>query len=297
MYGYVRPDKGDLKVSEYERFRGMYCGLCHVLKERYGPACRYLVNYDFTFLAMLFAEGADAQSQPRRCPYHPLRKTVCPVSGDSLSAAADCTVILAYWKLRDGASDKGFFSALGCRIVCGVLRRNYKKATLRQPDFAAAAEENLLALAELEKAKTASLDEVADRFARLLQAAAPAAPEEAKSRILRELLYHLGRIVYILDAVDDLSEDIFNGNYNPLCYRFEISGDKLSPEDVLTLRGTLQMSYNALCGAFALLEQGEYNGILSNVIYRGLPAVTQAVFDGSWKSVSKNKTKRERSHL
>ena len=38
MYGYVRPVKGELKISEFERFRGVYCGLCHELARRYGSA-------------------------------------------------------------------------------------------------------------------------------------------------------------------------------------------------------------------------------------------------------------------
>lgn len=295
MYGYVRPDKGDLKVSEYERFRGVYCGLCHVLKERYGPVCRYLVNYDFTFLAMLLAEGEDLRTQSRRCPYHPFRKTLCPTCCEGLCAAADCTVILAYWKLRDGISDKGFFGALGCRIACRALGRHYRKAAGYQPEFAATAEENLRALASLESGKSDSLDAVADCFAKVLQAAVSVVPEETTRRVLRELLYHLGRIVYILDAVDDLPEDVRENHYNPLRYRFALRDGKLSPEDETYLRGTLQLSHNALCGAFALAEQGPFSAIVANIIYRGLPVVTQAVFDGSWKSLEK--TKRERSHL
>lgn len=295
MYGYVRPDKGDLKISEYERFRGIYCGLCHVLKERYGPVCRFLVNYDFTFLAMLLAKGEETASRPRRCPYHPLRKTVCPGSCQSLDAAADCTVILAYWKLLDGAADKGFFGALGCKIACLALKRHYKKAAAFRPDFAASAEDNLLTLRKLEEMETASIDAVADCFAKLLCSAAPESAEGSDNRILRELLYHLGRIVYILDAVDDLAEDVREGNYNPFRYRFELMGDKLTEEDELALRQTLQMSHNCLCGAYALKDESSYSPVLSNVIYRGLPAVTQAVFSGSWRSIKKSK--RDRSRL
>ena len=295
MYGYVRPDKGELKVSEYERFRGVYCGLCHVLKERYGPICRYLVNYDFTFLAMLLAEAGEICAEPRRCPYHPLRKTMCPASCESLRAAADCTVILAYWKLRDGAADKRGFGAVGCRIACALLKRHYRKAAVCQPEFSASTEENLRALASLEKAEADSLDAVADCFAKILRSAALAAPEGERRRILLELLYHIGRIVYILDAADDLTEDVREGNYNPLRFRFKLLDGKLSAEDETYLRGTLQMSHNILCSAFALLEQSAYSSIISNIIYRGLPAVTQSVFDGTWRSLEKNN--RERSHL
>ncbi len=295
MYGYIRPDKGDLKVSEYERFRGAYCGLCHVLRKRYGPACRFLVNYDFTFLAMLLEEEESIGAEPKRCPYHPFRKTLCPHDCTSLYAAADCTVILSYWKLRDGIADKGFFGALGCRIACLLLQHHYKKAAAYRPLFAASAAENLKALNELEASSSGSLDAVADCFAKILRDAADTAPEERRHRVLQELLYHLGRIVYILDAVDDLEEDVREGHYNPLRYRFELCDGKLLPEDENYLRGTLQLSHNAISGAFGLMEPNAYSSILSNIIYRGLPSVTQAVFDGNWKSLQK--TKRDRSHL
>ena len=49
MYGYVRPDKGELRVREYELFRAVYCGLCQALRERYGFLSRFAVNYDMTF--------------------------------------------------------------------------------------------------------------------------------------------------------------------------------------------------------------------------------------------------------
>lgn len=295
MYGYVRPDKGELKVSEYERFRGVYCGLCHELKARYGPICRFLVNYDFTFLAMLLAGETPSGEKLCRCPYHPLRKTACPCHSENLAAAADCTVVLAWWKLKDGIADSGFLKALVCRLACGALRRSYRRAAERVPAFAETVERNLAELNALESENCDSIDAVADKFALILQSAADAAADAKTARILRQLLYHLGRIVYILDAVDDLAEDVRAGGYNPLKFRFALLGDKLLPEDEATLRESLQMSHDCLCNAFVLLTNNPYSSILENTIYFGLPKVTQSVFAGTWKS-SVNK-KRERSPL
>lgn len=283
MYGYIRPVKGELKVREYESFRGVYCGLCHGLRRRYGPACRFLVNYDFTFLAMLLAEPGPETVCARRCPYHPLRKTPCAAAGSAQEAAADYTVILAWWKLRDGVADKGFWGAMGCRAACRALKGAYRKAAARRPAFAAAAEENLRALAALEKARCPSIDETADKFARILQGAG-GGEDRDRARILGQLLYHLGRIVYVLDAVDDLEADMASGAYNPLIYRFSPRNGRLSPEEEAALRQTLQHSHNSVSAAFALLEPNPYTGILSNTIYLGLPAVTQAVFSGTWRA-------------
>ena len=284
MYGYVRPIKGELKVSEFERFRGVYCGLCHELARRYGFIARFLVNYDFTFLAMLLAQPGPAATCPRRCAAHPIKRTVCLESCESLSMAADMTVILGWWKLADGGADRAFLASWGCKAACMALKRAYKKAAVRQPDFAGTVEKELRALQALEKAKCPSMDEAADKFACILRAVGAAVQDEAKGRVLSELLYHLGRIIYILDAADDLAEDIKTDSYNPLRYRFKPVDGKLSAEDEQVIRTSLQHSHNALAGAYALLDGNIYAGILSNTIYLGLPAAAQAVFSGTWKA-------------
>ena len=291
MYGYVRPVKDELKVAEFDRFQSVYCGLCHELARRYGFFSRFLMNYDFTFLAMLLAERGEGRTCPRRCAAHPLRRRSCLESSASLAMAADMSVILGWWKLADGAADSAGMARLGCKAACAALRGAYKKAAAARPAFAASVEEQLEALHALEQAECPSVDEAADKFALILRAVA-AEEKGPRGRILGELLYHLGRIIYILDAVDDLAEDTAAGRYNPLCYRFSVSDGKLSDEDARTLRAGLQLSRNALAGAFELLESGDYAGILSNTIYLGLPVAAQAVFAGVWKANAKIHRKR-----
>ena len=292
MYGYVRPVKGELKVSEFERFRGVYCGLCHELARRYGFFSRFLVNYDFTFLAMLLADGAPAKTCLRRCAAHAIRPTECLESCESLATAADMTVVLGWWKLADGARDGRFPVSWGCKAACLVLGRAYKKAAARRPDFAAAVKENLTALQRLEDEKCPSLDAVADKFAMILRSIADGLEGEARRRAAGELLYHLGRIIYILDAADDLSDDVRKDGYNPLRYRFQPVDGKLAPEDEKLLRIGMQHSHNALISAYALMGENVYTGILSNTIYLGLPAATQAVFAGTWRTSAKIHRKR-----
>lgn len=289
MYGYIRPDKGELKVKEYETFQGVYCGLCHTLKKRYGPLYRFMVNYDMTFLAMLLTEGPPPEMCPRRCPYRLRGKNRCAPGSPAMDAAADYTVILARWKARDGVKDRGFFGALESRAMLAFMKRAYGRAAARRPGFAGAAEENLKALDKLEAEKCPSVDAAADRFARILQAAGAGAETPERARILEELLYHLGRIVYILDAADDLEEDEKTGAYNPLRYRYGTENGRLAPADRDALLLTLEQSHNRLSAAYVLLENGPYESIVSNIIYRGLPAVTQAVFAGTWKASKRKK--------
>jgi len=283
MYGYVRPLKGELKVSQYESFQAVYCGLCHELRRRYGPASRFLVNYDFTFLAMLFSSGQTPVCEMLHCPVSRLRKHRCLCSCPELGVAADYSVILAWWKLRDGVHDENFFKALAYRLSSGLLRGAYRKAQKKQPEFAEIVARRLVELNALEADRCPSIDRMAEKFALILQSAAGGVSDPARRRVLDELLYHVGRIVYILDAIDDLAEDFKKGNYNPLVYRFSAQNGALTDDDRDSLRLTLRHSHNSVISAFALLEKNPWTDILENTVYLGLPWVTEMVFSGRWK--------------
>ncbi|MCI9566620.1 MAG: hypothetical protein HFF54_01585, partial [Lawsonibacter sp.] len=129
-----------------------------------------------------------------------------------------------------------------------------------------------------------SLDRTADTFARLLQSAAP--QEGARGRILSQLLYHLGRWIYLADARDDLEEDRLAGRYNPVAARYGPAGDDGA------LRLTMDRSLELIGAALQLGDFGCRLPVLENIIYLGLPWVEEAVFDGSWKEIKKQKIRR-----
>ncbi len=289
MYGYVRPCKGELKVREYELFKARYCGLCHALKKRYRFAARFLVNYDFTFLSMLI-QGPDecSQIERRRCAASPIRKKNCCAQSDSLFAAADGSVILGWWKLKDSAADKGFFKSLPYRAAALILKPAMKKASRLRPDYAREAESLLRELGEIESKKLASIDAPADCFARLLSALAGFAPEEA-AEPLKQLLYHIGRWIYIVDALDDLGEDARSGSYNPLLLRFRVENGSLAENDKEYVSVTLKHSAAIAASAFELMTKNEWTSIISNIIYLGLPQTAEKVFDGTWRAAAEEK--------
>lgn len=292
MYGYVRPLKGELKVSEYESFQSVYCGLCQRLKERGGFAARFIVNYDFTFLAMLLSDGVQPCYEKRRCPARLWRKKQCLCGNAAMDLAADYSLILSWWKLRDGVQDKPFFTGLPLRFAMLLLRSPCRAAADRQPEFAETVKDNIGQLNLLEADRCQSLDACADKFAQILRACAGHVKDEKKRRALEELLYHLGRLIYILDAVDDLPEDSVTGSYNPLMYRFSPVEGKLNPQEEQELRGTLRHSLNLISAAYELLDKGPWDGILRNTIYQSLPSIKTAVFSGQWRELLKNKKHR-----
>ena len=135
MFGYVRPPLEDLPPEETERFRQAYCGLCHTLAKRHGLAARFILNYDFTFLAILLSQREAAPTACARCPASPLRRRSFLEPDAAMELAADESVILAYWQLRDGVADHGFWKSLLYRLLSRLLYRAYRRAAALRPEF------------------------------------------------------------------------------------------------------------------------------------------------------------------
>lgn len=290
MFGYVIPLRGELKVRELDAYQGIYCGLCHTLGRRYGFFPRLFLNYDFAFLAMVLAHpGEERRLERRRCVACPLRgKKVCPPS-PGLDIAADESVILTYWKLRDNVADHRFWRGLPARFLSWMLRPAYRKAALRRPDFDRKTADCLEELHVLENTRSPSLDRTADTFARILSAAAPDTGEEPQNRTLEQMLYHVGRWIYLVDAWDDLQEDRRSGSYNPLLLRFPDGPENHREEVRLTLRHSLNLAVSA-CN---LTNPGPWDSIIMNILCLGLPAVEEAVFAGRWRRRKKENRENE----
>jgi hypothetical protein len=113
----------------------LYCGLCHALGDRCGAAARFILNYDFTYLAMLLTQTGEDMPQMRRCIVSPAKKRPSLPADDAMELAADESVILAYWQLRDGVADHDWLHGLKYRGLSEALEPAYRKAAARRPAF------------------------------------------------------------------------------------------------------------------------------------------------------------------
>lgn len=121
------------------------------------------------------------------------------------------SVILTYWQLRDGVADHGFWGGLKYRIASALRIRRTGGRGNAVPRFDAGTKAHLSELAALERERCSSLDAPADAFAKLLALAAEEVSDPVRRRVTAQLLYHLGRWVYLVDAADDLRADIKSG--------------------------------------------------------------------------------------
>ena len=293
MFGYIRPFTPELKVYELELFKSAYCTLCHTLKNDYGYFSRFILNYDFTFLAMLlWPHDGELSFCKKACPVSPIKKKqVLSVPPKSFSICAGYSVILTYWKLRDSISDEPFFKSLKSRAALLLLRRGYKKAARSFPEFERLTRGNLCGLSELEQRSEPSIDAPADKFASILAGASESAPEKDK-RIFTDMLYHIGRWIYITDAYNDLSDDIKTGNYNPIAAKYGIKElSDFTSELRSSLELTLKISQGRVSAAFELLDDTVWAGVIRNIIYLGMPGVfdlvKQGKFDNNKEKINK----------
>lgn len=285
MFGYVRPALKLLPEDERERYQSAYCGLCHTMGKRHGWLARFTLNYDFTLLALLhYGSTTSGGTECRRCPAHPFRKPRKCLCGVPLDAAADESMILTWYKLSDDVSDHNFFCGLPARLLRFLLRNGYRKAAKARPDFDHRVCREMERLSELEKARSPQLDRVADTFAGILFAAAGECDgDNSKRRAMEQLLYHLGRWIYLVDAWDDLKEDEKKGRYNPLDARFDGNAEAEKEYVAITMTHSMRLTHSAA----NLLELGSWQTVIDNILHAGLPAVQQAVLDGTWKELRK----------
>ena len=280
MFGYIRPAQGELKVRELEHFKACYCGLCHSLRKKYGLAARFILNYDFVFLAMLLWGEDEAPVIKRgRCIASPFcRKKYC-APNETLDKCAAYSVILTWWKLKDNISDEPFFKAVPHRFVKLVLSGAYRKASREFAGFNGEVKDEITSLAQYEALGDKSLDGAADKFAKILCAAAPEPMPAKARRPMLELLYHLGRWIYIMDACDDYGGDVKAGRYNPVAELYPPAGGKLPSDSAQRLKTTLSHSNNLLCSAFELLPENVWTATVGNMVYLGMPDACRRVFE------------------
>ena len=290
MYGYVIPVRRRLSEQTLAEYEADYCGLCRSLAKRYGFLARFLVSYDMTFLYALLAAAQEEGAQKRCfCPAKPFCKKNCREIDPAMEYCADVSVLLAAEKLRDTALDDGFWKAMGAKLLLRLFRRKEDRAKGRLPAQAQVLSEQMQRLHTLEEQNSASLDATADTFAVMLRELVT--PDMDNARMLREILYHTGRYLYLADAWDDLASDEKKQQYNPLRFRYELHDGRLSREDTKNLLQTAAASMDAAIAAFDLLPCKSHAALLDNILTYGMPTVMQAVSQGKFHRKANNRSK------
>lgn len=293
VFGYIRPARGELRVREYEAYRGVYCGLCRELGRSYGLRARLTLTYDSTFYAMLLLAlrpGCYGMER-KRCTTNPLKKCVYCTGGEApLRQAAALCVLLALHKLRDERRDHGKGRWLAAPLGW-LLKGPYRRAAADFPWMEAAVRHGMERQVQAESAPDATLDACADPTASVLAAVlAHEAPDPSApyAQALWQTGYYLGRWVYIMDAADDMRKDCARGDFN--CFVRDAGLKPDSPPEAWRqarqcANASLNLTMSRLDAAFALLNLQNFGPILRNVVELGLPEMQrQLLFEKEKKT-------------
>ncbi|MBO7519816.1 MAG: hypothetical protein J6T73_03470 [Clostridia bacterium] len=265
MFGYIRTAKPELKMREYEIYRGIYCSLCRRLGKNYGFLSRLTLSYDFTFFALLdisLKEGCTA-FKPGRCPFNPAKKCNYLKDGDDLDLGASAATIMIYYKIADDIKDEKGLKKFGALLIKPLFARAHKKAAAAYPDMENAVAEYIKHQNDLEADNCQSVDKAAEPTANVMaRLLSFLSDDEGQKRALSRLGYCLGRYVYLLDAACDYQQDKKKGSYNVLNY---IKGDLKE-----YVSSQLYIAINEAAKAFELLNIKKHKSILGNIIYLGL---------------------------
>lgn len=261
MFGYIIPNYDELKVRELKEYRQYYCGLCRCLKERYGIKGQITLTYDMTFLGLLLTSLYEPEITVNscRCVAHPAKRHEY-IQSEYMYYSADMNILLMYYKCLDDWKDEHKVIKAS---YAGLLKRAGSKVKEKYPDKAARIQDGLDKLSMAEKEKNPVLDEVAGYFGDICSSLFVYKKDEWFEDLSR-IGYFIGKFIYLLDAYEDLEDDINGERYNP--YIIMCKEDGFDEK----VRQILVMMMSEVGRAFERLPILENVQILKNIIYSGV---------------------------
>ncbi|HIW21837.1 MAG TPA: hypothetical protein H9887_07460 [Candidatus Dorea intestinavium] len=271
MFGTIMIQRKTLTKEANLRYSKLYCGLCHELLEKYGSEGQRTLTYDMTFLGILLSAvyNLPEESDYEKCVTHPLRSHEY-VQNKAMSYAADMNIFLAYYQALDDWHDDQNKRALKKSKSLAPFLLEIKEKWPRQTK---AIEEGLATLGEMEANNELNPDLPMNCFGKILGEVF-VWQEDDYREVLFELGCHLGRFIYLLDAVNDLKADLRKQRYNPLIAQINMD-----------YQAALMSIIAEAADAFESLTIYKDRDIIENVLYAGV-----------WQTYKKESRQGKRNH-
>lgn len=264
MFGYITVNKQELKFKEFDMYQAYYCGLCRVLREKYGFSGQFTLSYDCIFLILFLSGLYEPQEvrDNRKCALHPKKGAPACINMYT-EYAADMTILLSYYKCVDDWKDEHKASRM---LFAKWLTGNYQKVQEKYPDKCKKVEILFDKISDCEKKQEESLDKVSGLFGEVLAELFAYKNDEWDASI-RRMAFFLGKFVYLMDAYEDLEKDKKSGNYNP--FVFVEQNEKYEEK----CRSILSMMMAECSKEFEKLPIIHNIELLRNILYSGAGAV------------------------
>lgn len=261
MFGYIIVNKPELKIKEFEIYRSYYCGLCKALGNSGGSVAKLSLSYDMTFIYILLSGLYEPKTVHKKaeCVLHPINQPM-KRSNRFASFVADMSVIMTFYKGRDDWQDDGKFTG---KLLMELLKKDYNSIYKRYPRKINKIGSLMKKIDEGERKNSANIDEMAGYFGHIMEEMF-VCKKDMWEEDLRQVGFYLGKFVYLMDAYEDIEDDIKNNNYNP--FR-ELYVDKNFEQQA----GNILLMMMAQCTkAFEKLPIVENVELLRNILYSGV---------------------------
>ncbi len=273
MIGYVKPDVDELKVKDLKLYRAYYCSVCTELAKKYGPLSRLWLSYDATFFS-LFLDAFRKEEQrfsKARCPLPPFRKKRIVENSFGVKKGAQLSRTAFRMKLEDTVYDEKGPKKMWAEILLTFfVKKNELLKKIR---------EKLNKMRFLELSECEEPNEPADVFGEIVSFMA----HEEKSSEGKQLLFLIGKWVYLVDALDDIDKDLKSGSYNPYVLKYKKEAWRNFESLTEFIKNSEKMSMK-----FLLLRMREELSktenkmnknlsVIRNIVTLGIPKVTEKV--------------------
>ncbi len=273
MFGYIIFNKPELKFREFDEYRECYCGICRRLKKNAGNAGQLALNYDITFLFMLLTglyEPACGKKKIR-CMIHPLKKRGI-IENEFADYSADMGLLLVYYKCLDDWNDE---KKLSRYIYSALIKKKVRLIKDKYPKKCENIEKLLDKLSEYEKRGERSIDMVSGCFGSIMSEIFGYKDDIWKDTLER-LGFYMGKYIYLMDAYEDIEDDIKTGSYNVLRNVYEKSAAECDDRYAAFMdfsdkcRKLMTMMITECAKQFEKLPVIIYADILRNILYSGV---------------------------
>ncbi|MGN1398706.1 MAG: DUF5685 family protein [Erysipelotrichaceae bacterium] len=257
MFGYLTANLEILTQQQKDKYKGYYCGLCESLENDFSSFARNTLTYDLTFGCILLNSlnnSADCITTYKNCPLHPFKKQLM-ITTDYNSYFSYMNMYLTYYKLLDDINDDNSLRAKG---NAKKIKKYVEIIEEKYPYVTSIIKQQLLIMAQAEKENVTNCDVCSNCFGIIIAEILSFITENSKED-LKNFGYHLGKFIYLMDAVIDLKKDIKKQRYNPLVFYSDINYYEI----LMMVMEDVDFYYQKLA-----LKQDK--DIIDNVIYSGI---------------------------
>ncbi|MFQ5673246.1 MAG: DUF5685 family protein [Nitrospinales bacterium] len=226
MLGYLKPEKMELVMKDYQYYKLYYCSICRHLVRNNPRIYSFLTGYEGTLMAMMYNELVvrDIEAVKDRCSGAPLVKVAAlPADHEAVQLGAYLCLLAFQVKSQDDLLDEsGFWITRYNRFFQNHIRKSftgriqaYEKFNIDLP-FVLSQQRELNRLEKDEAIKNIDifLGRWAEIFSYIMSQPFKGKIADGPHGLLKRFFQRLGKVINLLDAMADIHIDYKNSQFN-----------------------------------------------------------------------------------